>query len=116
MLKGVVGLVTGGASGLGRATVERIVREGGKVTMCDLPSSQGTAVASAINSPNCIFVPTDITNSQDVENALAETKVRLWIKVGFMSRKIFFSGQVWSSGRHCQLCGYWSGFQSLQFQ
>ena len=33
MLKGVVGLVTGGASGLGKATVERIVREGGKVTM-----------------------------------------------------------------------------------
>ena len=31
MLKGVVGLVTGGASGLGKATVERIVREGGKV-------------------------------------------------------------------------------------
>ena len=77
MLKGVVGLVTGGASGLGRATVERIVREGGKVTMCDLPTSQGAAVASAINSPNCIFVPTDITNTADVENALAETKVRL---------------------------------------
>ena len=76
MLKGVVGLVTGGASGLGRATVERIVREGGKVTMCDLPTSQGAAVASAINSPNCIFVPTDITNTADVENALAETKVR----------------------------------------
>ena len=31
MLKGVVGLVTGGASGLGKATVERIVRQGGKV-------------------------------------------------------------------------------------
>ena len=92
MLKGVVGLVTGGASGLGRATVERIVREGGKVTgtrapllvtllscvqvtMCDLPSSQGAAVASAINSPNCIFVPTDITKTEDVERALAETKV-----------------------------------------
>ena len=92
MLKGVVGLVTGGASGLGKATVERIVREGGKVripilisvsclyfvftkvTMCDLPSSQGAAVASAINSPNCIFVPTDITKPADVENALAETK------------------------------------------
>ena len=90
MLKGVVGLVTGGASGLGRATVERIVREGGKVTMCDLPSSQGAAVASAINSPNCIFVPTDITNSQDVENALAETKVRLWIKSWFYVKKNIF--------------------------
>ena len=75
MLKGVVGLVTGGASGLGKATVERIVREGGKVTMCDLPSSQGAAVASQINSPNCIFVPTDITKTEDVEAALAETKV-----------------------------------------
>lgn len=75
MLKGVVGLVTGGASGLGRATVERIVREGGKVTMCDLETSQGAAVASAINSPNCIFVPTDITKTTDVENALAQTKV-----------------------------------------
>ena len=43
--------------------------------MCDLPSSQGAAVASAINSPNCIFVPTDITKTEDVERALAETKV-----------------------------------------
>ena len=112
MLKGVVGLVTGGASGLGRATVERIVREGGKVTMCDLPTSQGAAVASAINSPNCIFVPTDITNTADVENALAETKVRLGVrrKSYFDVKKNIFSGQVWSAGRYCQLCGYWSGF------
>ena len=43
--------------------------------MCDLPSSHGAAVASAINSPNCIFVPTDITKTEDVERALAETKV-----------------------------------------
>jgi len=76
MLKGVVGLVTGGASGLGRATVERFVREGAKVTMCDLPTSQGAAVAAAINSENCIFVPTDITKADDVENALAETKAK----------------------------------------
>ena len=46
--------------------------------MCDLPTSQGAAVAAAINSENCIFVPTDITQPFDVENALAETKV--WIQ------------------------------------
>ena len=43
--------------------------------MCDLPTSQGAAVASAINSKNCIFVPTDITQPGDVENALSITKV-----------------------------------------
>lgn len=48
MLKGLVGLVTGGASGLGRATVERMVREGAKVTMCDLKSSNGASVAKEL--------------------------------------------------------------------
>lgn len=74
MLKNVVGLVTGGASGLGRATVERFVREGAKVTMCDLPSSQGAAVAAQINSPNLIFCPVDVTKSEDVAAALEQTK------------------------------------------
>jgi len=76
MLKGVVGLVTGGASGLGRATVERFVREGAKVTMCDLPTSQGAAVAAQINSPNLLFCPVDVTKPEDVEAALAETKAK----------------------------------------
>ena len=51
------------------------MREGAKVTMVDLPTSQGAAVVASINSDNCIFVPTDITNPLDVENALLETKV-----------------------------------------
>jgi len=73
MLKGVVGLVTGGASGLGRATVERFVREGARVTMVDLPTSQGAEVAKALGE-NCIFAPTDITKPEDVEAALTLTK------------------------------------------
>jgi len=73
MLKNVVGLVTGGASGLGRATVERIVREGGKVTLCDLSTSDGANVAKSLGE-NCVFAPTDITKVNDVEDALALTK------------------------------------------
>jgi len=66
-------LWTGGASGLGRATVERIVREGGKVTLCDLSTSDGANVAKSLGD-NCVFAPTDITKVNDVEDALALTK------------------------------------------
>jgi NAD(P)-dependent dehydrogenase (short-subunit alcohol dehydrogenase family) len=45
-LRGVIGLVTGAASGLGRATAERIVRQGGSVVLADLPMVHPTA-----NSP-----------------------------------------------------------------
>ncbi len=55
-------LVTGGASGLGRATVERIVRQGGRVILCDLPSSAGAQVASDL-SGNAVFAPTDVSTS-----------------------------------------------------
>jgi len=73
MLKNVVGLVTGGASGLGRATVERMVKEGGKVTLCDLSTSDGASIAKSLGD-NCIFAPTDITKVNDVEDALTLTK------------------------------------------
>jgi len=76
MLKGVVALVTGGASGLGKATVERIVRQGGRVVLCDLPTSQGAQVAIDISAGNgtVVFAPTNITSEEDVVNALALAK------------------------------------------
>ena len=65
--------MTGGASGLGRATVERIVRQGGRVVLCDLPTSQGSKVASDL-AGNAVFAPTDVSSEEDVKNALALTK------------------------------------------
>ncbi|XP_046437820.1 3-hydroxyacyl-CoA dehydrogenase type-2-like [Daphnia pulex] len=73
MLKGAVALVTGGASGLGRATVERIVRQGGRVVLCDLPTSKGQQVAAGM-SENVIFAPTDVSSEKDVMNALSMSK------------------------------------------
>ena len=58
--QGIVALVTGGASGLGRATVERIVRNGGKVVLCDLPNSHGSQVAAGM-SESVVFAPTDVS-------------------------------------------------------
>lgn len=62
-------LVTGGASGLGRATAERFVKKGSKVIICDLHSSQGEGVAKEIGD-DAIFIPTDVTSADDVTTAL----------------------------------------------
>lgn len=69
MSKTLVSLVTGAASGLGKATVEQLVKNGHKVIMCDLPTSQGMSVAKTIG-PNTNFVPTDVQSETDVQNAI----------------------------------------------
>ncbi|KAG4065185.1 hypothetical protein HA402_007582 [Bradysia odoriphaga] len=74
MLKRAVALVTGGASGLGRATVNRFVRSGTKVVLCDLPTSTGQSIAKHLGGDNVIFVPTDVTSEEDVTAALETTK------------------------------------------
>lgn len=55
-----MGLVTGGASGLGKATVERFVRQGARVILCDLEKSAGKDVADNLGD-NCIFSPTNVS-------------------------------------------------------
>lgn len=61
--------MTGGASGLGRATVERFLQSGAKVLLCDLPSSPGSDVAKSLGD-NVVFVPVDVTSEADVTNAI----------------------------------------------
>lgn len=55
----MVGLVTGGASGLGRATVERLVKNGASAVILDLPSSDGPALAASLGD-RCAFAPADV--------------------------------------------------------
>ncbi len=43
-MKGLVALVTGGASGLGLACVKRFTQQGARVIICDLPSSKGKEI------------------------------------------------------------------------
>ena len=48
-IDGISAIVTGGASGLGRATVERLVAGGAaRVVIADLPSSNGETVAKEL--------------------------------------------------------------------
>jgi NAD(P)-dependent dehydrogenase (short-subunit alcohol dehydrogenase family) len=45
---GSAALVTGGASGLGRASAEELTRAGARVVLVDLPDSDGAAVAESL--------------------------------------------------------------------
>jgi NAD(P)-dependent dehydrogenase (short-subunit alcohol dehydrogenase family) len=64
-----VALVTGGASGLGLATVEALVADGAKVVVLDLPSSDGKAVADRLGD-GVVFAPGDVTSEESVTAAL----------------------------------------------
>ncbi|CAH0547801.1 unnamed protein product [Brassicogethes aeneus] len=70
MIKGAVSLVTGGASGLGKATVERLVQQGSRVVLCDLKTSKGSEVAKEIGEDKVIFAPVNVTIETDVQEAL----------------------------------------------
>lgn len=56
----VIAVVTGGASGLGKAAVARLVQNGARVTIADLPTSKGDDVAKELGE-NCSFVPTNVS-------------------------------------------------------
>ena len=60
LLQGTVALVTGGASGLGRGTVERFIKQGAKVIVGDLPASKGKTVADELGEANAVFAPMDV--------------------------------------------------------
>ncbi|ESO85244.1 hypothetical protein LOTGIDRAFT_130767, partial [Lottia gigantea] len=74
LFQGLVGIVTGGASGLGKATVERFVKQGAKVVLCDIDTTLGEQVAKGLGEQNCLFVPTDVKSENDVSNALKITE------------------------------------------
>ncbi|WP_168452727.1 SDR family NAD(P)-dependent oxidoreductase [Sphingopyxis microcysteis] len=64
-------VVTGGASGLGRATAEALAAAGVKVTIFDINDALGEEVAAAIGG---LFVHVDITDEQSVLDGYAKAR------------------------------------------
>ncbi|SDS62076.1 3-hydroxyacyl-CoA dehydrogenase [Microlunatus soli] len=64
-----VAVITGGASGLGRATATRLAGIGASVVLVDLPSSPGEQTAAELGE-RASFVPTDVTSEEQVSAAL----------------------------------------------
>jgi NAD(P)-dependent dehydrogenase (short-subunit alcohol dehydrogenase family) len=71
--EGRVALVTGGASGIGRATSERIAAEGGAVVIADVQDEKGAAVAQEIEQGGgrAAYVHLDVTDEAGWQAAVA---------------------------------------------
>ncbi|MBX0358121.1 3-hydroxyacyl-CoA dehydrogenase [Halobacillus sp. Nhm2S1] len=68
-VKDVVAIVTGGASGLGEATVRKIARNGGKVVIADQNADKGEALAEELGS-SVLFAKVDVTSADEIERML----------------------------------------------
>ncbi|MEW6272582.1 MAG: 3-hydroxyacyl-CoA dehydrogenase [Thermodesulfobacteriota bacterium] len=71
-IKDCVALVTGGASGLGAATVENVVAGGGRAIILDREGSPGAELAKRLGDA-ARFVAADVTSAEQVQAAVAAT-------------------------------------------
>lgn len=72
-IEGVAALVTGGGSGLGAGTAERLARAGARVTILDVNEALGTAKAAEIGGR---YIRTDVTDEYSVAAALDAARDR----------------------------------------
>jgi len=70
-LKDKVAIVTGAASGLGKAIAMRYAAEGARVVIADLDKGQADAVASQIGAGRAIGVAMDVTSEEAVDRGVA---------------------------------------------
>ena len=74
-VEGKVALVTGGASGIGRATALTFVREGAKLVVADMNDNGGQQTVHMIteNGGEATFVQVDVTSASAVEVLISKT-------------------------------------------
>lgn len=70
-LAGKVAVITGGASGIGRGTVQRFVAEGARVLIADIKDAEGRALAGELGG-EAVYHRCDVLEEADIEAAMAK--------------------------------------------
>lgn len=89
-LSGKVAAITGGASGIGRGTVELFVREGASVVIADLTDDKGERLAEELG-PQAAYLRTDVGEERDIE-ALVAHAIETFGRLDCMFNNAGFAG------------------------
>lgn len=78
-LEGKVAIVTGAASGMGKAIAEGYAKEGAKVVVSDLNLDGAQTVADGIqaNGGTAIAIQTNVASTEDMQRLFDETKMHM---------------------------------------
>ena len=72
-IKGRTSIITGGASGLGEATVRALVHSGGRVAIIDLDREKGQKLADELGDV-AIFFPVDVSQEKEMDEVVEKVK------------------------------------------
>jgi NAD(P)-dependent dehydrogenase (short-subunit alcohol dehydrogenase family) len=75
-LSGKIALITGAASGIGRAGARAFAAAGAAVVVADLNEKNGRAVVAELGDDKAMFQPLDVRSSEQVQAAVAATVAR----------------------------------------
>ncbi|WP_174183628.1 SDR family NAD(P)-dependent oxidoreductase [Nocardia barduliensis] len=103
-LAGKVAIVTGGASGIGSATVARFVAEGARVVVADVDPERGAASVAGYGAA-AVFQQTDVADPAQVER-LVDTAVRTFGGLHVMCNNAGISGTMHKSLLHDDLADF----------
>lgn len=89
-LEGKVAVVTGGASGIGEATVRLFIEEGCKVVIADMQEARGAALAEELGS-DAVFQKVEVRQEDQVKAAV-DMAVEKWGRLDCMFNNAGFGG------------------------
>lgn len=74
-LKDKVAIVTGGASGIGKASARLFAKEGAQVSIADVSENKGQSIAEDINKGGgkAVFISCDVSDADQVKNLIERT-------------------------------------------